>query len=44
LEYLRNVGFKIKHVKSYEEQLCVDFQRTKLSNHIDVLIEVLAFK
>lgn len=43
-EYLRNVGFKIKDVKSYKEQLCVDFQRTKLSNHIDVLIEVLAFK
>lgn len=43
-EYLRASGFKIQHVKSYEEQLCIDFQRTKLSNYIDDLIEVLSSK
>lgn len=43
-EYLKDSGFKIQHVKSYEEQLCSDFQRTKLSNYIDDLIEVLSIK
>ena len=43
-EYLRASGFTVQHVKSYEEQLCIDFQRTKPSNHIDVLVEVLSSK
>lgn len=43
-EYLRASGFTIQHIKSYEEQLCIDFQRTKLSNYIDHLIEVLSSK
>lgn len=43
-EYLTAAGFLINHTKSYEEQLYVDFQRTKLSSHIDSLIEVLASK
>ena len=43
-EYLRDSGFRIQHIKSYEEQLCIDFQRTKLSNYIDELIEVLSSK
>ncbi len=41
-EYLKAAGFTIQSIKSYEEQLCIDFQRTKPSNHIDLLIEVLA--
>lgn len=42
--YLSAAEFGIKHVKSYEEQLCIDFQRTQLSCHVDILIEVLATK
>lgn len=42
--YLRTSGFIVQHVKSYEEHLCVDFERTKLSRTIDDLIEVLASK
>lgn len=40
--YLKSAGFSIKHIDSYNEQLCIDFQRTKLSKQIDTLIEVLA--
>lgn len=36
--------FDIKHIKSYEEHLCVDFQRTVPSAHVDSLIEVLVTK
>jgi SAM-dependent methyltransferase len=43
-EYLRVSGFTIQHITSYEEQLCIDFQRTKPSQHTDVLIEVLSSK
>lgn len=43
-EYLKATGFNIQRVHSYEEQLCIDFERTKPSNHIDVLIEVLCSK
>lgn len=42
--FLTASGFQIQHVKMYEEQLCVDFHRTVLSEHIDLLIEVLASK
>jgi hypothetical protein len=42
--FLKNAGFHIIHVKSYDEQLCVDFQRTKPSSCIDHLIEVYASK
>ncbi len=40
--YLVSAKFSIQHMDSYEEQLCIDFQRTTLSQHIDCLIEVLA--
>lgn len=43
-EYLHATEFTVQHVKSYEERLCIDFQRTKPSNHMDALIEVLASK
>ena len=43
-KHLKAAGFQIKHVKSYEEQLCDDFQRLKPSKDIDSLIEVLAIK
>lgn len=42
--YLLAVGFSIKHLKTYDEQLYVDFQRTQLSNQVDHLIEVFASK
>lgn len=41
---LEKAGFHITHVKSYEEQLCIDFQRTKLSSNSDSLIEIYASK
>ncbi|MFV0339820.1 MAG: class I SAM-dependent methyltransferase [Parachlamydiaceae bacterium] len=41
-EYLKAAGFTIQSIKSYDEQLCIDFQRTRPSNYIDLLIEVLA--
>lgn len=42
--FLVSAGFHIEYVKTYEEQLCVDFYRTQLSEQMDVLIEVLASK
>ena len=42
--HLVSAGFSIQYVKTYKEQLCVDFERTKLSKQIDSLIEVLAIK
>jgi ubiquinone/menaquinone biosynthesis C-methylase UbiE len=43
-QHLRSAGFAIQHIKSYEEHLCSDFQRLQPSQHIDVLIEVLAVR
>lgn len=43
-DFLKTAQFKIIHVISYNEQLYVDFQRTKLSQNIDNLIEVYASK
>lgn len=43
-EHLTLAGFAIKHMDAYQEQLCVDFQRAKLSSQIDSLIEILAVK
>lgn len=40
--YLKSSGFSSKYVRSYEEQLCVDFHRMKPAKQIDTLIEVLA--
>ena len=42
--FIENAGFHITHAKTYEEHLCVDFQRTKPSNNTDHLIEVYASK
>lgn len=43
-EHLSLAGFTVKHMNAYQEQLCVDFQRTKPSSQIDSLIEVVAVK
>ena len=43
-EHLGAAGFHIHAVKSYDEHLCIDFQRTQLASQVDVLIEVLASK
>ena len=40
--FLEDVGFHVTYVKAYDEQLCIDFQRTKPSKDIDNLIEVYA--
>lgn len=42
--YLISAGFSIKHIDTYPEQLCVDFQRTRPADQVDSLIEVLAIK
>lgn len=42
--FLKNAGFHIIHIKSYDEQLCIDFQRTKPSSDSDNLIEIYASK
>lgn len=42
--YLSQACFTIQHIDAYEEQLCVDFQRTVLADQIDSLIEVLGVK
>lgn len=42
--YITFPGFSIKHAHSYQEQLCIDFQRLMPSKQIDTLIEVLAIK
>lgn len=43
-EHLSLAGFTIKGMDAYQEQLCVDFERTKPSSQIDSLIEVIAVK
>jgi cyclopropane fatty-acyl-phospholipid synthase-like methyltransferase len=43
-QYLISAGFSIRYIDTYQEQLCIDFERTKLSKQIDSLIEVLAVK
>ncbi len=40
--HMKNSGFKVEYVRSYNEQLYADFMRTKVSPHKDNLIEVLA--
>ncbi len=42
--FLHSSQFSIQHAKKYDEQLCIDFQRTQPSANKDVLIEVLAAK
>jgi cyclopropane fatty-acyl-phospholipid synthase-like methyltransferase len=43
-KHLSSAGFATRHIDAYQEQLCVDFQRTKPSGQIDHLIEVIAEK
>jgi|688.fasta_scaffold11209_2 SAM-dependent methyltransferase len=42
--YLLKADFQPYRIKNYQEQICVDFQRTQLSTHVDSLLEVLALK
>jgi ubiquinone/menaquinone biosynthesis C-methylase UbiE len=42
--YLKSARFHIQQVKSYEEQLCIDFERCQKAALIDVLIEVFSIK
>lgn len=43
-DYVTAAGFTVKYVKSYDEQLYVDFMRTELSDNTDNVIELLAIK
>ncbi len=43
-QHLTSAGFQIQHLSSYEEQLCLDFHRTKPAEDVDVLIEMIARK
>lgn len=43
-DFLTSAGFHITHVKTYDEQLCIDFKRSKPSDNIDNLIEVYVSK
>lgn len=43
-DHLTAAGFTIEQIQSYDEQLCIDFQRKTPSNNIDNLIEVVAQK
>lgn len=43
-DYVTNAGFGVEYVKSYDEQLYVDFMRTELSDNTDNVIELLAVK
>lgn len=42
--HLTLAGFSIKHVNTYNEKLCIDFERTMPAKQIDSLIELLAIK
>jgi ubiquinone/menaquinone biosynthesis C-methylase UbiE len=43
-EHVAQAGFDIVYVKSYDEQLYVDFMRTKLAPETDNVIELMAEK
>lgn len=43
-DYLASSGFLIENIQSYEEQLCVDFQRKQPSPHLDKLVEAIGTK
>lgn len=40
--HLKGAGFKVEYVKEYQEQLYMDFMRTRIAPKKDYLIEVLA--
>lgn len=42
--FLKSSKFAIKYSQSYEERLCVDFERTLPAQQVDTLIETLAIK
>ena len=42
--HIKGAGFTIGHISEYDEQLCIDFERTQLARSVDNLIEVLAAK
>jgi len=43
-KYVMNAGFNVAYVKAYDEQLCSDFMRTKLSSKVDNVIELTGIK
>lgn len=43
-KYVADAGFAVSYVKSYDEQLYIDFMRTELSPKTDNVIELLAQK
>jgi len=43
-QFLKGAKFHIRSIQTYDEKLCVDFERTNPSKHVHSLIEVLASK
>ena len=43
-EFLEKAGFLVKHIKTYEECLSVDYDRKNMNEKVSELIEVLATK
>lgn len=43
-KYVQDAGCDIEYVKAYDERLCSDFMRTKLSSKIDNVIELMGAK
>ncbi len=43
-KYVTEAGFKINYVKSYDENLYIDFMRTKMANNTDNVIELQSEK
>jgi SAM-dependent methyltransferase len=43
-EFLTKAGFTVSNIEEYSEQLYIDYSRTKVSNNIDILIQVTAKK
>jgi ubiquinone/menaquinone biosynthesis C-methylase UbiE len=43
-KFLTDSGFRIDRLKTYNERLCVDFQRKIAAEQEDALIEMLAYK
>ncbi len=43
-DFLTKAGFTVSNIEEYSEQLYIDYSRTKISNNVDILIQVTAKK
>jgi YbgC/YbaW family acyl-CoA thioester hydrolase len=44
VDFLEKAGFLVKHIKTYEECLSIDYDRKNMNEKASELIEVLAIK